>query len=183
MKLKHAAVTMIAGALLTFPAGAHAGGRGGGDSAQARNGLDVRVNADNSGRGSTDVDVRKTKLAQTDTRAVQITATPDANQPIGPLNISVNAQVAVVQVVLRTNDVTVLDNVNVDVAQGAATTDPGAGTPPPTGGGGTTATTPGSPINISVNAQVAIVQIVVGTNNKVILKDINVNIAQGAPAV
>ena len=71
MKLKHAAVTMIVGALLTFPAGAHAGGRGGGDSAKARNGLDVRVSADNSGRGSTDVDVRKTKLASTDTRAVR----------------------------------------------------------------------------------------------------------------
>jgi hypothetical protein len=188
MMRKHAAIPAILGALLIFPSGALADGAGGDNGGRHDGGLDVRVRADSSGCRSTDVDVRRFTVGPEELPAVQVTATPEENRPLGPLDISVNAQVAVLQVLLRTNDVAILDNVNVGITQGNG---PGAGGTPTDSGGAPTdssgsppgngANPPANPsgINITVNAQVAVVQVIVGTNNDITLKNVNVNINQG----
>jgi hypothetical protein len=182
MNRKFAAILAVLGGLLIFPHVAAAdetrGARHRGDDGR---GLCVRV--DNHGRGSTDVDVNRTMVG--DLPAAQVIATPADNRPIGPLAISVNAQVAVLQVVLRTNDPAILDGVNVGITQGngaaAGGVQPGgAGSPPTTPDStGPPAPAGGSGITISVNAQVAVVQVVVGTTNAVVLKNVNVTINQG----
>jgi hypothetical protein len=184
MMRKHAALPAILGVLLIFPSGALAD-RSGGDHRGTHGGADVRVHS----CGSTDVDVRDFTVGPDGQPGVRVTATPDDNRPLGPLDISVNAQVAVLQVVLKTNDVAVLDGVNVGITQGngpaAAGGDPsvtggnpsaGAQTPP---GGAPAAAANPSGINITVNAQVAVIQVVVGTGNVIVLRDVNVNINQG----
>jgi hypothetical protein len=185
-----AAILAVLGALLIFPSGALADAPGGGDHRRNNDARGVCVRVDDSGRGSTDVEVNSTTVGPGDLPAVQVIATPAENRPIGPLAISVNAQVAVLQVVLRTNDMAILDGVNVGITQGNG---PGAvGAPAGNGGNPPAAAPPGnsapaspstSGITISVNAQVAVVQVVVGTNNVVVLKNINVNINQGNQVV
>jgi hypothetical protein len=194
MRRRHAAVPAIVSALLIFPSAAMADGSGK-HRCKHHGGLGVQVLTDNRGHGSTDVDVTKSTVGPNDLPAVQVTATPGENRPLGPLAINVNAQVAVVQVALRTDDPSVLDNINVGITQGNGPAAGGAppanggappangGAPPPNGGvppGGTGAPPGIAPgVSINVNAQVAIVQVVVGTGTTAVLKNINVTINQG----
>ena len=187
MTRKHAFITTLVGTLLIFPVGALAdhGPRSGGG--RNHGGLDVRVKRGYSGPARTHVEVRKSSLDSGKTGRVQVIATPKENRPLDPLEISVNAQAAVVQVVLDTNNKAVLDRVNVSITQnpqGGTPTNgqPGAPVDPPASGDNPPASPSGGPINISVNAQVAIVQVVLGRNNTAILKNINVNITQGVGA-
>jgi hypothetical protein len=181
MNRKFAAILAVLGGLLIFPHVAAARETGRAHYRGDARGLCVRV--DNRGRGSTDVEVNRTTIG--DLPAAQVIATPDDNRPIGPLDISVNAQVAVLQVILRTNDPAILDGVNVGVTQGNGAAPGGAqpadaGSPPATADpSGPPASVGGSGITINVNAQVAVVQVVVGTTNAVVLKNVNVTINQG----
>jgi len=182
MNRKFAAILAVLSGLLIFPHVAAARQprcvHHHGDSRS----LCVRV--DNRGRGSTNVEVNKTTIGGLP--AAQVIATPDENRPVGPLDISVNAQVAVLQVVVRTADPAILDGANVGITQGNGGAAPGGAQPADGGSPPTTADPKGPPapaggsgITINVNAQVAVVQVVIGTTNAVVLKNVDVTINQG----